>query len=95
MAMLYALADKFLKGKELEEIKEAISMTRLGQMIFDDGEKAGIEKGIAAGKENMLKEKVKKKLQKNKPVSVIAEELEEDEENIRRIIEKIEAEEAK
>lgn len=93
--MLYALADKFLKGKELEEIKEAISMTRLGQMIFDDGEKAGIEKGIAAGKENMLKEKVKKKLQKNKPVSVIAEELEEDEENIRRIIEKIEAEEAK
>ena len=70
-------------------------MTRLGQMIFDDGEKAGIEKGIAAGKENMLKEKVKKKLQKNKPVSVIAEELEEDEENIRRIIEKIEAEEAK
>ena len=43
----------------------------------------------------MLKEKVKKKLQKNKPVSVIAEELEEDEENIRRIIEKIEAEEAK
>ena len=37
MAMLYTLADKFLRGKDLEEIKEAVAMTRIGQMIFDDG----------------------------------------------------------
>ena len=43
MAMLYTLADKFLDGIELDEIKEAMTMTRLGQMIFSDGEKTGRE----------------------------------------------------
>ena len=37
MAMLYTLADKFLDGAELDEIKEAMTMTRLGQMIEKDG----------------------------------------------------------
>ena len=37
LAMLYTLADKFLNAEELKEIKEAIAMTRLGQMILDDG----------------------------------------------------------
>ena len=43
MAMLYTLADKFLDGIELDEIKEAMVMTRLGQMIMDDGEARGRE----------------------------------------------------
>lgn len=51
MAMLYTLADKFLDGIELDEIKEAMVMTRLGQMIMDDGirigELRGREEGIA------------------------------------------------
>ena len=38
-AMLYTLADKFLDGEDLNEIKEAVIMTRLGQMIMDDGRK--------------------------------------------------------
>ena len=33
-AMLYTLADKFLDEEDLNEIKEAIIMTRLGQMIM-------------------------------------------------------------
>ena len=37
MAMLYTLVDKFLDGAELDEIKEAMTMTRLGQMIEKDG----------------------------------------------------------
>ena len=37
MAILYTLADKFLEGKDLDDIKEVFYMTRLGQMIFDDG----------------------------------------------------------
>ena len=41
MAMLYTLADKFLDGIELDEIKEAMVMTRLGQMIMDDGIRIG------------------------------------------------------
>lgn len=45
MAMLYTLADKFLTGRDLEEVKEAVLMTRIGQMIFDDGVVRGIELG--------------------------------------------------
>ena len=35
--MLYTLADKFLDKTELDEIKEVIRMTRLGQMLMDEG----------------------------------------------------------
>ena len=35
-AMLYTLADKFLDRAELDEIKEVIRMTRLGQMLQDE-----------------------------------------------------------
>ena len=49
MAMLYTLADKFLNGVELGEIKEAMTMTRLGQMIYNDGEVRGREVGRMEG----------------------------------------------
>lgn len=48
-AMLYTLADKFLDGEDLNEIKEAVIMTRLGQMIIDDGRKKGREEGREEG----------------------------------------------
>ena len=35
--MLYTLADKFLDRTELDEIKEVMRMTRLGQMLMDEG----------------------------------------------------------
>ena len=35
--MLYTLADKFLDKAELDDIKEVIRMTRLGQMLMDEG----------------------------------------------------------
>ena len=34
--MLYALADKFLDKTELDEIREVMRMTRLGQMLMED-----------------------------------------------------------
>ena len=49
MAMLYTLADKFLEGKDLEAVKEAVAMTRIGQMIFDDGVVRGREEGREEG----------------------------------------------
>ena len=49
MAMLYTLAEKFLEGKDLEEVKEAVAMTRIGQMIFDDGVVRGREEGMIGG----------------------------------------------
>lgn len=35
-AVLYALANKLLNRADLEEVKEAVKMTRLGQMLRDD-----------------------------------------------------------
>ena len=54
LAMVYALADKFLDGDDLTEIKEVVAMTKLGQMIYDDGVKAGESKGLKAGKREGL-----------------------------------------
>lgn len=42
------MADKFLKSEELVELKEEIKMTRLGQMLREDGIAEGIAKGIRA-----------------------------------------------
>ena len=41
-AVLYTLADKFLNETELIRVKEMIAMTKLGEMLVEDG----IEKGI-------------------------------------------------
>ena len=49
MAILYALADKFLEGAELDEIREVVSMTRIGQMLLDEGMKKGREQGREQG----------------------------------------------
>ena len=49
MAMLYTLADKFLDSKDLDEIKEVISMSRLGQMLLDEGMEKGMKKGMEQG----------------------------------------------
>lgn len=50
-AILYILAVKFLREEELESIKEAIAMTKLGQMIWDDGMKEGERKGVEQASE--------------------------------------------
>ena len=46
----YAMADKFLDSVDLEKMKEEIAITRLGQMIWEDGVKAGEERGEIRGK---------------------------------------------
>ena len=61
-SMLYAFADKFLNGKDLERVKEEISMTELGRMLIEDG----IEKGIEKGKADLLIKMLVKKF-KNVP----------------------------
>ena len=74
IAILYTLADKFLNQMELQEIKEVVAMTRLGQMIFDDG----VEQGIERGSLEKLTELVVKRMQKGDTAEQIAELLEED-----------------
>ena len=71
--MLYAMADKFLDAMDLEKLKEEISMTRLGQMIWEDG------------KNDTLKKIIKIKLEKGKNIEEIAEDLEHDTETIKKL----------
>lgn len=35
------MADKFLEAADMEEVKEAVRMTRLGQMLLEEGIKEG------------------------------------------------------
>lgn len=48
-AMLYLLATKFLTREELDEVKEAIGMTYLGQLLVNDGIQQGIQQGQEKG----------------------------------------------
>ncbi len=50
-AVLYTLAMKFLKRAELEQLKERMNMTILGEMIMQDGIKKGREEGKREGRE--------------------------------------------
>lgn len=45
-AVIYALAEKFLKNEEMDEIKGVINMTRLGQMLVNDGMSQGKAEAI-------------------------------------------------
>ncbi|MGM9977894.1 MAG: DUF4351 domain-containing protein [Clostridium sp.] len=49
-SMLYAFADKFLKGKDLQKVKEEISMTELGRMLIEDGRQEGRIEGRREGR---------------------------------------------
>ena len=73
-AMLYAMADKFLDAIDLEKFKEEIAMTRLGQMIWEDG------------RTDTLKNLVKIKLEKGKTLEEIAEDLEQSLETIKELM---------
>ena len=55
-AMLYAMADKFLDIVDLEKLKEDMIVTRLGQMIWEDGIEKGKEEGIEKGRVTMVLE---------------------------------------
>lgn len=84
-AVLYAFACKFLNQTDLQEIKEVLSMTVLGEMIWQDGLAKGIKEGHYMGREIERINMVCKKLNKKKAPEQIAEELEEDLPSIQRI----------
>ena len=48
-AVLYAFACKFLKNADLNEVKEELSMTVLGEMIWNDGLERGMAQGMERG----------------------------------------------
>ena len=65
-AMLYAFDIKFLKRQELEEIKEVVGMTLLGEMLMEEGIKRGRQQGLERGMEQGIEpgtEKVNRLIQ--------------------------------
>lgn len=63
-AVLYAFAEKFLTADELRRVKEEIHMTRLGQMIFEDGMQKGLEQGLEKGLEQGLEQGLERGLER-------------------------------
>ena len=55
-AVIYALAEKFLRNEEMDEIKGVMNMTRLGQMLVDDGIFQGMSLGMSQGKAEAILE---------------------------------------
>ncbi len=48
-AMVFIMADKFLDRIEMEEIREGLRMTRLGEMLVELGKEEGLTVGRAEG----------------------------------------------
>ncbi|RXI54958.1 DUF4351 domain-containing protein [Clostridium tetani] len=59
-SILYAFANKFLSGKDLEKVKEELKMTELGKSLIQEG----IEKGKEEGKAELLIKMLMKKFKK-------------------------------
>lgn len=51
-SIMYAFANKFLSGKDLERVKEELKVTELGKSLIDEGKK---EKAIEIAKKAILK----------------------------------------
>ncbi len=55
-SILYAFANKFLSGKDLEKVKEELRVTELGKSLIDEGKDEGKkEKAIEIAKKAILK----------------------------------------
>lgn len=52
-AILYAFAGKFLNGEELEAVKEVVGMTKLGELLWEEGKAAGKAEGKAEGQKRV------------------------------------------
>ena len=54
-AVIYAMADKFSESIDMEEIKEDMRMTKLGQMLLNEGLETGREEGLATGRADIIR----------------------------------------
>ena len=81
-SVLYAFAVKFLEHDDLLEVKEALRMTVLGEMIWEDGYqdgyKGGYQGGYQGGELHKIISQICKKLKRGLAIPQIALEVEED-----------------
>lgn len=85
-AVIYTMAEKFLEEADIEEVREIIKMTKLGQMLVNDGREEGRLEGRLEGEKRKLANIIEKKLVKGISVFEIAEMLEETEDAIKALI---------
>ncbi|MCD7923072.1 MAG: hypothetical protein LUE14_01725 [Clostridiales bacterium] len=50
-AVIYTMAEKFLENLDMEEVRKGVAMTRLGQMLIEEGWEKGREEGRKEGRE--------------------------------------------
>lgn len=55
-SILYAFANKFLSGKDLEKVKEELKMTELGKSLIQEGIEKGKKEGIEQGREQGIEQ---------------------------------------
>ena len=98
-AVVYIMAEKFLETAEMEQLRREIAMTKLGQMIYDDGRQEGRQEGRLEGRQEgrlegdreRLFTLIKKKLAKGLSVAEIADAVEESVETVKAMILELEA----
>jgi len=54
LALLYAFAEKFVDGSNMDRIKEVFGMTELGRLLREEGKKEGKEEGRKEGRRQEL-----------------------------------------
>ncbi|MCC8140780.1 MAG: hypothetical protein LIO67_10885 [Lachnospiraceae bacterium] len=45
-AVIYTMAEKFLENLDMEDVRKGVAMTRLGQMLVEEGREEGVQKTI-------------------------------------------------
>lgn len=80
-AVMYAMAEKFLNEVDMEEVREAVKMTKLGTMLINEGREEGREEGRC---KNIIS-LVLRKIRKGYSAIEIADILEEDKNVVQKI----------
>ena len=83
--ILYALAVKLLDAKALEQVKEKMGMTLLGEMLVEDGMQKGRREGRLEGELLKLVSLIRKKMLRGCQEEQIADLLEEDIQTVEKI----------
>lgn len=83
--ILYALAVKLLDAKALEQVKEKMGMTLLGEMLVEDGMQKGRREGRLEGELLKLVSQIRKKMLRGCQEEQIADLLEEDIQTVEKI----------
>ncbi|MCD8018458.1 MAG: hypothetical protein LUF92_02400 [Clostridiales bacterium] len=52
-AVIYTMADKFLDRMDMEDVRKGVAMTRLGQMLIEEGWEKGREEGREEGRDRI------------------------------------------